>query len=427
MRFVDLFAGLGGFHVALERLGHQCVFAAEIDSDLQKLYECNFAFRPAGDIREIRLHDIPAHDLLCAGFPCQPFSKAGRQAGLSCEKNGDLARIVIDRIRKARPPFIMLENVPNFLRHDGGRTWRWFSQELRHAGYSLDTQIVSPHDHGIPQLRDRLFIVGARDGLDHFSWPEPCRRLTDVREVLDDDATARVDLALPPHILEALETWGEFVRAYPVDRRKPWFPIWAAEFGANYPFATTAPLAVPVATLKSFRGTLGVPISGRSKAEVAAKLPPYARTERAIPEWKARFLQLNRDLYEHNRSWIDPWLPRLQPLGPSLQKFEWNFGHERSIWNSVIQLRGSGIRARATNAAPALVAATSSQTPIIGWERRYMSVRERARLQDLGDLAHLPEGSGAVTRALGNAVNAKLVELIGRKLLSTRKPHSAAA
>lgn len=321
----------------------------------------------------------------------------------------------------------MLENVPNFLSHNAGRTWRWFSQELRHAGYSLEARIVSPHDHGIPQLRQRLFIVGARDGLDHFSWPVPHSRLTDVRDVLEDTSDCE-DLSLPPRILDALEVWDEFVRSYPADRRKPWFPIWAAEFGANYPFSTTAPLAVPAATLKLFRGTLGVPISGRTKAEVAAKLPPYARTDRTLPEWKARFVQLNRDLYEQNRRWIDPWLPRLEPLGASLQKFEWNFGgDERSIWNSVLQLRGSGIRARATNAAPALVAATSSQIPIIGWERRYMSVRERARLQDLGDLAHLPNGSGAVTRALGNAVNAKLVELIGHELLSTHQTHSVAA
>ena len=90
MRFVDLFAGLGGFHVALRRLGHECVFACEIEPDLKSLYEKNFGIEAAGDIREAAIADIPDHDILCAGFPCQPFSKAGRQKGRRCRRFGTL-------------------------------------------------------------------------------------------------------------------------------------------------------------------------------------------------------------------------------------------------------------------------------------------------------------------------------------------------
>jgi DNA (cytosine-5)-methyltransferase 1 len=426
LRFVDLFAGLGGFHVAMERLGHRCVLACEIDPELRRLYALNFGMEALGDIRSISVADIPAHDVLCAGFPCQPFSKAGAQAGLACDRNGDLASVIISWARAARPRFLLLENVPNLLRHDSGRTWRWLSQELRHAGYSLDAKVLSPHQHGVPQIRERLLVVGARDGLDHFSWPVPSSRPTDVRSVLDDEPGAETRLA--PRVTEALEVWDLFLRNYPKERRKPWFPIWAAEFGATYPFSTVAPATVPASALKLFKGALGAPITGRNKAELIDGLPPYARSERAMPAWKTRFLQLNRDLYEQNRSWIDPWLPRLHGFEHSFQKFEWNFdGDARTLWNTVIQLRGSGIRAKAPSAAPALVAASSSQIPIIAWQRRYMSARERARLQDLGELVHLPNGQGATTRALGNAVNAKIVELVGRELLTRGRSRSVAA
>lgn len=426
LRFVDLFAGLGGFHVAMERLGHRCVLSSEIDPGLQRLYALNFGIEPHGDIRSIPLSDIPAHDILCAGFPCQPFSKAGRQAGLACETNGDLASIIVSWARAARPRFLLLENVPNLLRHDGGRTWRWLSQELRHAGYSLDAKVISPHEHGVPQMRERLFIVGCRDGLDQFAWPRPSSRPTDVRDVLE--ATTGVEGRVPPRILDVLETWDAFLSSYPRNRRKPWFPIWAAEFGATYPFFTIAPLAVPSDALRSFRGSFGAPITGSSREEHALALPPYSRTDRPIPAWKARFIELNREFYEQNRSWIDPWLPRLTGFEHSFQKFEWNFdGAERSLWGTIVQLRGSGIRAKCPSAAPALVAATSSQVPIIAWERRYMSVRERARLQDLGSLSHLPSGQAAATRALGNAVNAKVAELVGRQLTGATHSFTAAA
>jgi DNA (cytosine-5)-methyltransferase 1 len=225
-----------------------------------------------------------------------------------------------------------------------------------------------------------------------------------------------------------LEIWDAFLKCYPKHDRKPWFPIWAAEFGATYPFSTTAPLAIPAVALRQFRGSFGEPMDRTDDDAMAAKLPPYARTARPIPAWKARFLQLNRDLYERNRAWIDPWLPRLRVFDHSFQKFEWNFDSSaRSLWGTIVQLRGSGIRARSPNAAPALVAATSSQIPIIAWERRYMSARERANLQGLGELDHLPAGQGAVTRALGNAVNAKVVELVGSQLFALARTHSTAA
>lgn len=418
LRFIDLFAGLGGFHVALHRLGHVCVFASEIEPELQALYSRNFGLEPAGDVREVDIERVPDFDVLCAGFPCQPFSKAGPQKGLGCEKNGDFAPLIVRWLQARRPRYFILENVPNLLRHDQGRTWRWLSRELRHAGYAVDAKVLSAHELGVPQVRERLLIVGARDGLEHFAWPQPVGVEPNLRALLDSNPEGAIPIS--PRVTAALDVWQAFLDAYPKDRRKPWFPIWTAEFGATYPFTTTAPLAVPVETLRSYRGTFGQSLDAESVDEVTARLPAYARSAKAFPDWKIRFLQLNRDLYEQNREWIDPWLPRLRPFDHSFQKFEWNFDGHRSVWDTVVQLRGSGIRAKSATSAPTLVAASSSQVPIIAWERRYMTAVERARLQDLGELKHLPASMGATTRALGNAVNARVVERVAESLLGTK-------
>lgn len=123
MRFVDLFSGLGGFHLALEQLGHRCVFASELDPSLQGLYLENFGLRPSGDIRKVLIATIPAHEILCAGFPCQPFSKAGEQDGFDCPSWGDLFDRVVAILKHHEPEHLLLENVPNLLKHDGGKTW----------------------------------------------------------------------------------------------------------------------------------------------------------------------------------------------------------------------------------------------------------------------------------------------------------------
>ena len=172
LRFVDLFAGLGGFHLALSRLGHRCVFASELNKSLRDLYSQNFGMTPLGDIRDVRANDVPAHDVLCAGFPCQPFSKAGSQQGFDCPKWGDLFDRVLEILRYHKPEYLMLENVPNLERHDGGGTWLLIQRMLREEGYHIHSRRLSPHKFGIPQIRDRLFIVGSRSNLSSFFWPE---------------------------------------------------------------------------------------------------------------------------------------------------------------------------------------------------------------------------------------------------------------
>ena len=190
-RFIDLFAGLGGFHLALNRLGGRCVFAAEWQEHLRDLYKFNFGLRPEGDITLISPNDVPSHDVLTAGFPCQPFSKAGDQLGFECTKQGDLYFNVAAILKHKKPRFFILENVPNLLKHDDGRTWKEIQAILGTGsgglGYHVAAERFSPHNFGIPQIRERVYIVGSLKPLTTFSWPSTVPTETSIDSVLDDN------------------------------------------------------------------------------------------------------------------------------------------------------------------------------------------------------------------------------------------------
>ena len=171
MKFIDLFCGLGGFHIALKKLGHKCVFASEIQTPLKINYEENFKIKVKGDITKINVKKIPDHQILCAGFPCQPFSKAGSQEGFSHKIAGNMFSYILKILRNKRPKYIILENVPNLFRHNGGKTWIKMEKQLYNLNYKIYKKIISPIDFGIPQTRSRFYIVGIRDNEHKFLWP----------------------------------------------------------------------------------------------------------------------------------------------------------------------------------------------------------------------------------------------------------------
>lgn len=420
MKFVDLFAGLGGFHLAARQLGGECVFASEINPKLRENYKENFGIEPAGDIKEIDAKNVPEHDLLCAGFPCQPFSKAGEQMGWKDAVRGTVFFNIVQVLRHRQPKFVILENVAHFVRHDKGNTYARVKQCLEALGYEVRHAQLSPHRFGVPQIRERMYMVGCLGGLDGFEWPQPAAngdRLS-ISDVLDEKPSDAVGLS--EQVIRCLETWQEFLKTFPEKEQLPSFPIWSMEFKATYPYKRDSLYKVELARLRKSKGCFGKTLNTSYRRDIIARVPSYARGKKdAFPYWKQVFIRQNRALYRKHQSSIRPWLPKIKQFPPSLQKLEWNcHGEERDIWKYVIQFRASGVRVKRPTTSPSLVAMTTTQVPIIGWERRYMTARECARLQSMDGLEYLPNRTTAMA-ALGNAVNVKVARLVLEKLLAT--------
>jgi len=186
--FIDLFAGIGGFHIALSSFGASCVFASEWDKYAADTYEENFDKRPFGDITQINEIDIPKHDILCAGFPCQSFSISGKQKGFDDIRGSlffDIARI----INFHKPRVIFLENVKNLVNHDEGRTLKVIIETLEKLDYKVFTKTLNSSHFGLPQNRERIYIVAFSKVIDSndFSFPNPTNEPISVENILEEN------------------------------------------------------------------------------------------------------------------------------------------------------------------------------------------------------------------------------------------------
>ena len=191
-RFIDLFAGLGGFRLALESYGAECVYSSEWDKAAQDVYERNFGDRPDGDITKVDEATIPQHDIICAGFPCQAFSISGKQRGFEDSRGTlffDVARIA----KKHKPKILFLENVKNFASHDNGNTLRVVKATLEELGYDVYYKVLNSVKYGVPQKRERIYIVCFRKDLEikNFEFPKPFPLTRHVEDILEEDSKVK--------------------------------------------------------------------------------------------------------------------------------------------------------------------------------------------------------------------------------------------
>ena len=198
--FIDLFCGVGGFHVAAKNLGMNCVFASDIDLPAREVYEANFNLIPHGDICSIETSQIPDHDLLCAGFPCQPFSIIGQQKGLN-DHRGTLFFEIARIIEAKKPEAFVLENVKQLVSVQNGNVMRMICSSLNELGYEIDYRVLNALDFGLPQKRERVIIVGRRASLGNFNWPTGETRRASLSKVLEKNPDKKHFAS--PRILQA--------------------------------------------------------------------------------------------------------------------------------------------------------------------------------------------------------------------------------
>lgn len=215
MRFIDLFSGIGGFHQALSKYDMECVFASEWDKHACDTYEQNYGIQPAGDITQIDEADIPGHDILCGGFPCQAFSVSGKQKGFEDARGTlffDIARIA----KFHKPKVLFLENVKNLARHDSGKTLQTIDTILLELGYKVFYKVLNASDFGLPQNRERIYIVAFRVDLEinNFDFPTPTKEKVALKDVLEEKPIQakivdRPDIKIRKHYQPKKDMFGD--------------------------------------------------------------------------------------------------------------------------------------------------------------------------------------------------------------------------
>ena len=431
MRFIDLFAGIGGFHAALSEMGGECVLACEYDKDCQKVYLKKYPnTNLVSNIREITRIDIddenslkspqeiselvPDHDFLCAGFPCQPFSKSGKQKGVTDKARGTLFFDIMQIIQAKHPKYVLLENVRNLAGPRHKETWSVIVASLREEGYLVSEipSILTPHLipkklGGAPQVRDRVFIAAEHNGSgDPLLLKRDAHKENhspdswNISEYLQTDKEISVtrdilEYRLKNEEMSWVDAWDYFVMNIEQEEL-PGFPIWVDAF--------------------------------LEKSQITSDMP----------KWKKEFLTKNSIFYCHNKKFIKSWLAMkwgvnkisINDFPPTRQMFEWQARKQfpntknRTLKSLVMQMRPSGIRVKPATYLPALVAIT--QTSIVGplthegiEKFRRITPFEAAGLQGLdGKMFAKAEVTDKVAyKQLGNSVNVGVVKYVANKLV----------
>lgn len=371
--FIDLFCGIGGFHRALADLGGKCVFASDIDKRCQDIYERNFGIRPVGDICSVRSEDVPDHDVLCGGFPCQPFSNAGHRGAFE-DTRGTLFQEIARIVRDKKPKVLLLENVKGIKNIQNGNVYRTIISVFESLGYSVKDIVLSPDKFGVPQRRERVYFIGIRNDLGTATLPPP--PVHTAHSVLESQADAKY--TIPTELRNVFSAWDEMI-----------------------------PRLVGT--------SLGVPI-----------ITDYFTADENAPGtagWKKTYILKNKAIYNaHKEAW-DAWMTKHKDLLAKravYRKLEWQAGKMKQgdtvLQGHFIQIRQSGIRIKQATTFPTLVAIV--QTSIIGSQGRYITPRECARLQSFPDTQILDDQDKFAYKQLGNSVNVNVVAHVAKHALS---------
>lgn len=407
-RFIDLFAGIGGFHQAMRYLGGECLMAAEINQECVKTYSLNFKTIEndiRGDVKKIVPSSIASFDVLCAGFPCQPFSKAGAQQGFNDKTRGNLFYKIMD-ILDAHPEvkFVILENVRNLA--DKTENWGIITSELMKRNFYIteDPVILSPSDFGIPQIRERVYILGIRK---------------DIRneKILTNGFIHKEDLALDKYYKKCKmgDAWS------------------ILEEGVDNSYVISPEQELMIAAWDEFRINTGIQIlgfpiwldsfgQGQDDDQKVFDMQGYNE----MPSWKQKFLRQNRKFYLDHKLFIDKWIEKYDMTRriKLYKKFEWNCGTDvTDMHDCLIQIRQSGIRAKRPTFYPSLVAIAN--TPII-WDKtknhyRKLTPREAANLQSFRSDYKFRGTDATQYRQLGNSVNVRILKILGKSLFNLAK------
>jgi DNA (cytosine-5)-methyltransferase 1 len=183
--FIDLFCGIGGFRIALESFGAECTFSIDIDKHSCQTYKSNFGEYPQGDIKKINAENVPAHDILCAGFPCQSFSISGKQKGFN-DTRGTLFFDIVRIVKYHKPKLLILENVKNLKMHDKRKTFKIIKNTLNDLGYNVYYDIINGSNYGIPQHRERIYLICIKKELNNhnFFFPQPSNAKISIMDIL---------------------------------------------------------------------------------------------------------------------------------------------------------------------------------------------------------------------------------------------------
>lgn len=378
----------------MKAYGGECVYAVEIDKAAAAVYERNWGHSAFGDITkdaddDKKIMNVPAHDVLAAGFPCQPFSKSGAQRGMD-ETRGTLFFNIASIIKAHHPKVVLLENVRNLAGPRHRHEWQIIIETLQEEGYRVSETpaIFSPHllhpdFGGRPQVRERVFITATHNpegigaGLPVHPVASAAQPIGDwdpktewhLEDLLDD--SHKIDgCDLTPTERHWIDAWDDFVQIMweqREGRRLPGFPIWADSWG-----------------------------------DFQKEIPA------GTPAWKASHLRKNYEFYAAHQEILDEWTQKwgvfTDKFPPSRRKLEWQAQDTPRLWDTVMHFRPSGIRAKRATYLPALVAIT--QTSIVGPRERRLSPTETARMQGLPDWFDFGDQRPAASyKQMGNGVN----------------------